>query len=139
MSSEAEEFEKFLILEMQKEIRVITKDAEKLLKKNVQSELYDAYTPKVYQRTNELKNAITSTIGFNEGIAYFDNNLMNHTNAYGDDVGMFVPKWTDMGHKNNNGVDNMYNNYPARNYVDKTIKQLEEKYGKNCVEKIDSI
>ncbi|GCD11411.1 hypothetical protein [Clostridium tagluense] len=138
MSSEGDEFEKFLILEAQNEIKVITRDAEKLLKKNVQSELYSQYIPKAYTRTNELKNSIVSRIDSTGGAVYFDNTLMNHTDASGNDVGMFVPKWTDMGHKDNTGIDNLYHSYEGRNYVDKTILELEAKYGEGCVEKIDN-
>jgi hypothetical protein len=139
MSSEGDTFEKFLILEAQKEVVKVTKDAERLLKKNVQSGLYDKYTPKVYKRTNELKNSIVSKVSVNEGVTYFDENLLNHTSVItGEPVGRFVPKWTDKGHDDGKG-SGMFHVFPARNFLDKTISQLEKKYGTGCVEKIDSI
>ena len=138
MSSEEELFEKYIIFEMEKEIAKITHAAEKLLKKNVQSELYDNFKPSVYKRTNELKNSITSKIDINEGVVFFDEQKINHTSVVNDEpVGKFTPKWTDMGHHDSTRIDNKFHNYPEKNYVDRTIKELEQKYGEGCVEKID--
>lgn len=138
MSSEADDFEKYIILEAMKEVKEVTEDADRLLKKNVQSELYDNYTPKVYTRTNELKKSITSKIEATEGITYFDESKLNHTSVVtGEPSGKYVPMWTDQGHKDSTGIENKFHNYEGRNFIDKTINELEEKYGKDCAKKID--
>lgn len=137
MSSEADEFEKYIITEGMKEISNIIEDAKKISKENIDSEVY-SYSPNTYKRTYNLKNSITSKIDGTEGIIYFDENLMDYRSAVtGENVNKYVPKWVDQGHSDSTGIDNMYHNYKGRDFVDKSIEKIEEKYGKDCVIKID--
>lgn len=138
MSSEADEFEKYIIQEGMKEVKNATEDAERLLKENVDSQVYSVYTPNTYRRTHALKSSIKNKIDKTGGMVYFDENEMDYTSAVtGENVNKYVPKWVDQGHKDSSGIDNMHHTYKGRNFIDKTIKELEQKYGKDCAKKID--
>jgi len=138
VSNDGDLFEAMLLAEAKLELEKITKDAKRLLKEKVQTEVYSSYSPTSYTRTNDLINSVTSTVSETEGLVFFDESSIGHTSAVtGDKVGMYTPKFLDGGHSDGKG-SGMYHEYPERNFIDKTIVELEAIYGKNCVEKIDN-
>ena len=138
MSSEEELFEQYIILEMTRQLKEIVEYGEEILKKNVQKEVYDSYSPVRYTRTYDLMNSIEHVFSINDGIVYFNAGSIGHTNDMDENVGNYTPKWLDKGHSDGTGIDNYYNSYPARNFIDLTISELEQKYGEGCVTKIDN-
>jgi|GEM_PF-3863874 len=137
--NEEELFEEYILLELSRQLKEIVEDAEEILRKNVQSEVYNSYNPLKYNRTFDLYTSIEHVFSIDNGIVYFNANNIGHTNSNNEKVGMYTPKWIDKGHSDSTGIDNMYHNYnPPRNFIDKTIEELEQKYGKDCVVRIDN-
>jgi len=138
MSNEADEFEKYIVLQITMQLKEIMADAKNILKRNVENEVYNSYSPVQYNRTNDLLSSIENVFTLSEGIIYFNSSAIGHTDNMYNPVGDYTPKWIDMGHKDSTGIDNMYHNYPARNFIQLTIDELEEKYGKDCVIRLDN-
>ena len=137
MSSEEELFEKYVILEMTRQLKEIVEYGENILRKNIQELVYNSYNPTTYNRTFDLIGSIGHVFSIDNGIIYFNASNIGHTNSKGSNVGSYTPKWIDEGHEDSTGIDNMFHNYPARDFIDKTITMLEQKYGEGCVTKID--
>lgn len=121
LSSELDEFEKYLRSELEIEKKKAIEKTEEVLKEKVQKKLYDAYTPKKYVRTNNLKNSITK--GTNK--VFFDKSKLNHTSTVTGEGVKLVPQYTNFGHKDDSGIDNMFHDYPSRHFVEDTIKEME--------------
>lgn len=138
MSDDWKELEEYLFQQTQQLTKEMTQDANKILRKNVKSEVYDNYTPTTYSRSKSLQNSITSDEI--EGITYFDDSKLNYkSNVTKEDVSQYVPKFLDSGHKDDSGINNAYHNYPAKKFMEKTKRELEEIYGDGCCEIVDSI
>lgn len=138
MNNDWKELEKYLFQQTQQLTKEMTQDANKLLKKNVKSKVYDNYTPTTYTRTKDLQNAITSDE--NEGITYFDDSRLNYkSNVTKKNVSEYVPKFINSGHKDDSGINNAYHNYPDRRFMEKTKRELEEIYSEGCCEIVDNI
>ncbi|MCY6958284.1 hypothetical protein [Clostridium brassicae] len=138
MSDEWDELIEYLTEETNQLTRVITKEANELLKKNVQEEVYDNYSPNIYKRTKDLQKSIKSDKV--EGFTYFDDSKLDYkSKVTGENVSMYVPKFLNYGHTDKTGIDNMYHSYPAREFMEKTKIELEEKYGEGCCEIVDNI
>lgn len=131
MDDELIEFEEYLCEYEQEIMDRVQVQMEEALKKNVQSELYDSYNPKVYTRTNNLKKSITSSDDDDETKVYFDESKLNYTSAIdGHNVSAYVPKFVNEGHHDNKG-NGEYHDYKGRNFMEKTVNELEKRYGKN--------
>lgn len=104
-----------------------------VVKENIQKEVYDSYTPTVYERStnpNEgLKNSVVSvlvddrnspTIRINH-----DENKMNHTSiVYGTDVGHMLPYWIINGSVPNIFNDGIYIWQQPRDYIESSKEEL---------------
>jgi len=137
MSSEADEFEKYMLLEAQRQIETMIKDGENMLKRNVESLVYNYYSPTSYDRTYNLENSIVCKFDTTTGQIYFEESQLTHYSAVTNEKVQYVPLWTDMGHEDSTGKSGAYHTYSGRNYLQKTIDELEQKYGVGCVQKID--
>lgn len=133
---EAETFEQYAMQQMEQQIKEMTEDANRILQKNVRQELYEKYTPVAYKRTGDLINSIASSFNMLQGRIFFNAGKLKYKSIVsGEDVSKYVPYWLDYtGHHDRTGIDNMYHNYNARGFLEKTVQELEEKYGKDCVD-----
>lgn len=131
------DFEKFVLAEAQKQIAELVADAQMILKKNVELYVYDSYSLTEYELTYSLENSITCDFDTTSGKIYFEDNSLSHYSAVTGESTKDVPYYTDMGHHDSTGKVGMYHNYNARDYIQKTIDELELKYGKDCVQRLD--
>ncbi|MBZ9616783.1 hypothetical protein [Clostridium estertheticum] len=138
MSSESEEFEKFVLIEAQKEIEDMVKVAQIILKRNVDIEVYDSYSPVEYHRTYNLEKSITCDFDKTSGKIYFEESQLTHYSAVTNENTKDVPRYLDLGHKDSSGISGRYHIYEKTGVIDKTIDELEEIYGKGCVQRIGS-
>lgn len=121
MNNDLAEFEKYVRLELEQQKKNAIEKTEEVLKEKVQKNLYDAYTPKKYVRTNSLKNSITK----DENKVFFDESKLNHTSKISSQPVKLVPQYTNFGHKDNSEIDNMYHDYPTRHFIEDTTKEME--------------
>lgn len=135
------EFEAYLLNEVKNRNEKITKDAELILRKNVQSEVY-SYNPTEYERNRSLINSITSKIEgeVGQGVVYFNEGVLNHSSTVTkENIGILLPMFLDGGHQDNSNINNMYHNYPKRNFMQKTVDEINAKYGEESIELVDDI
>lgn len=135
---EIEEFEQYAMQQIQEQIQQMVEDANKTLKKNVMEEIYNNYSPQQqYRHTYDLINSVNEEIEDVQGYIYFDNGKLHYRSAVtGENVSPYVPYWLDKGHNDSSPINNLYHHYPAKNFLQKTIDELESKYGKGCFEVI---
>lgn len=136
------EFEEYLLNEVKNRNEKITKDTEIALKINVQSMVYNSYTPIEYERNRSLINSITSKIEgeVGQGIVYFNEGILDHVSAVsGENIGILLPMFLDGGHQDDSNINNMYHNYPKRDFMQKTVDEINNKYGEGSIELIDDI
>lgn len=134
-----EDFDKYVEKEFSKVGEQTASEVMKEIIKNVDKNLYNAYTPLEYIRTKNLKNSIIiNRQNKNEYLVEFEPLTNIKFSVTGEDVSNYVAKWQNDGHTDNTGIDNMFHNYPSRNYIEETIKNINEKYGENVVEKVDN-
>jgi hypothetical protein len=133
MTSEELEFEKELMLEMQKELAKITKDIEQTLKKKVISNNRKAYTPKRYNRSGQLVNNITSVTNGKESITYWKD--LDYSSNSGKDISHLIPKFINEGY--GEAPYDYYNSRPKQGFEEATIEEINKKYGEGTCERVD--
>jgi hypothetical protein len=121
MNNELAEFEKYVSQELEQQKKLAIEKTEEVLKEKVQKNLYEAYTPKAYTRTNNLKDSISK----DDNRVYFDEKKLNHTSKVSGQPVKLVPQYTNFGHKDDSGIDNMYHDYPNRHFIEDTIKEMQ--------------
>ncbi|MBM7869235.1 hypothetical protein JOC70_000704 [Clostridium pascui] len=136
MRNEADEFEKFLILEAQKELKDVAEDIKTTLKKKVQENVYNSYSPLEYNRAYQLRDNITTSKNNKETIISWES--QEYINNQFDDVSNYVPEWINDGYKHKDwtgGVD-YYHQRPSSNFIEETVEEINKKYGENICEKV---
>jgi hypothetical protein len=83
-------------------------------KKHVQSDVYDVYTPKVYERTGDLKNN-WKTEPTADGMAVFNDRR-------DEDTGKYIPDTIEYGRNYNYEFE--YSNKP-RPFIQNTVNELQ--------------
>ncbi len=108
--SSLSELRSYLTKEINIGSKAIALQVQEALKFYVMKDVYNAYTPKEYERTYELLDSISfKVIGNNGGKiqieVYFDPDKMSHTTILGDgSLGLeagdnvYIPRWVDEGH-----------------------------------------
>jgi len=109
----------------------IKKRVEELMKEAIQSEIYDNYNPTVYQRTYTFLNSVVATINpegelfvhvdLNEGDQYYS--LVDGSPQY-----LNLNNFIESGHSDSTGINNMYHNYPARNFLEKASELISQEF-----------
>lgn len=120
-------FEIYLREQLALELATVTKETEKVLKDKVESSIYESYSPQFYDRTDSLKDSITSENNNIEGKVYFDEDKLGHTNAYGDTK--LVPQYLDYGWQHegwSGGIDHYHERLPAH-FVEDTVDEIGNK------------
>ncbi|WP_102400489.1 hypothetical protein [Haloimpatiens massiliensis] len=138
MNDELREFEKYMKEEEQKIVKKVSKNIEETLKEKIQLSIYDNYSPKFYNRTKQLKNKVTiEDTDINEKLITWEN--MKYINNNDEEVGEYISKWTNEGykHKNWNGGVDYYHQRLNSNFVEDTIKEINNKYNDNVCQKVD--
>ena len=125
---------KELDIAIAQEYMKIKNRCKEILQDSIQSELYDQYTPNVYQRTRQLINSIKVDIIDDILYVYIDENELhyktNSSTKTDAEVSKLVPYYVNYGHNNhNNPLPYMYNTYPSRNFILKAKQQIETEFG----------
>lgn len=118
--------------EFKKKVDYIRGVGEQRLYEAIWDNVYANYDPIEYERTYQLLNSVTSSykMGNNsfEIRVFCDPEKMHHiaNKPYGMPV--YVPVLTDDGHtqKGFEGTNDMYHDYPKRDFLNIAIKKIEQ-------------
>jgi len=116
---------------MQRQINTIKHMGELRLTEAIWDNVYTKYKPEEYIRTYELLHSVSSSFKITgdtiEIKVFCDPDKMHHiaNKPYGMPV--FVPVLLDGGHTQDGyeGTNDMYHDYPKRDFLNKAIKQIE--------------
>jgi len=122
--------------EFKKKVDYIRGIGEQRLYEAIWDNVYMVYTPQYYTRTYELLNSVSSSVEYGTTSikinVFCDSNKMNHFahKPYGTPV--YVPVLLDGGHTQEGyeGTRDMYHDYPATNFLNDAIKQIEKDLSK---------
>lgn len=130
MDSNEKRYFDALLREYEKEVlRKIQEDVKKLYSQAIDETVYQAYSPTTYERTYQLKDRVSCKLEGNKLIVYTDIDNMEYTSAVdGRDVTSAVPYFVLGGHSDDTGIDNMYHNYPGRNFLQRSKELIKQKY-----------
>lgn len=116
----------------QSELENIKNMAVNELKQSIQDNFYDAYEPKVYNRTYQLLDAVQGEIIMNSSGAeiniFLDSTLMEHPSVV-DGENSYVPPLLYYGHRQQ-GYDavDYFHNYPANTaWFDNALIRIQQK------------
>lgn len=129
MDDEYVDFLKDLEIYKKEFLQEAQKEAEKIYKENIDKSVYQAYQPVEYVRTNNLENSVTSELRgdtvflFNDG-----SNIDYHSAVSCEVVGMNdIVKFVNYGHHDKSGIGGMFHDYPAREFMQQTKQDIENK------------
>ena len=75
--------------------------SEEIVKNNIQRDVYDAYTPEIYERSGDLKESVRSTIRKKRGkftlAIGHDESMLHHKSVVSDKEVKGVPEWITEG------------------------------------------
>lgn len=117
--------------EMNLYIKNIQKRCEQILREEIEKLVYDSYTPEVYERTFSLLEAVDSKVT-NDGslLVYINEGVLDYFSVVdGSNQSKNVPFYLNYGHKDGTGIDNMYSNYPARNFIESAAERISNEFG----------
>jgi hypothetical protein len=117
--------------EMNLYIKNIQKRCEQILREEIEKLVYDSYTPEVYERTFSLLEAVDSKIT-NDGslLVYINEGALDYYSVVdGSNQSKNVPFYLNYGHEDATGIDNMYHNYPSRNFIESSAKRISNEFG----------
>lgn len=122
--------------EMLKQINVIRGIGEHRLREAIWDTVYASYSPKEYRRTFELLNSVSSEFKIDnnkvEIYVFCDSDKMNHfaNKPYG--MSVYVPVLLDSGHiqKGYEGTNDMYHDYPKRDFLNEAIEEIQKDMNK---------
>ena len=129
--------------EFQKEITEYLKKIEKrckeILEQSIVDNVYNAYSPSEYQRTDQLRNSVRTKIEDNKLFVYIDDTLNYHSNInrekYPDEmVSKMTPYWVNYGHHTDK--DNpipIFDDYDGRYFIEKAINKIKEEFGDEVI------
>jgi hypothetical protein len=125
-----------LIKEYQNQyLKKIQNDLQELFKQAIEEAVYDQYSPTVYERTYQLRDRFGVKFQGDKLIIYNDTDNMNYASAVdGRDVTGLVPYIINTGHSDDTGINNMYHNYPSRNFLSLAKEMINRKYPELKVE-----
>ncbi len=115
----------------QEYLEMVQDDCKEMFISALETELYDVYTPRVYDRTGALKNNVTTRIIDNALFVWVDiNEGIYHSVVTGEDVSPHVADWVMVtGHNDNNSIQNLYHHYQARSVLETVQKNIENELG----------
>lgn len=128
-----DDFDRELERELNNYLKNIQNRCREILQDSIQSEVYDKYKPKVYERTYQLLNNVRTEIKNNVLYVYVNTGNMHYeaNSPKGMDITKSVPFYVNYGHNNSNNPEPfMYNSYPSRNFIEETKRRIEEEF--NC-------
>lgn len=114
------------------QIERIANRCREILEDSIQSEVYDKYTPLVYNRTYQLLDNIRTDIKDGSIYVYVNTGNMHYdsNNKEGIDYTNWVPYWVNYGHNRDIlGGKFMYDYYPSRNYIQVAKERIEQELG----------
>jgi len=117
--------------EMNLFIKDIQKRCEQILREEIGRLVYDSYTPEVYERTFSLLESVDSKVTENgELLIYINEGALDYYSVVdGSNQSKNVPFYLNYGHQDSTGIDNMYHNYPARNFIESAAKRISKEFG----------
>jgi len=129
------QLEQFIKSQVKESAKDLGKYIAEETKQQIDNDIYQSYSPSVYERTYELKESIKSKTEKEsknniEIVIEHDENAMHHTSIVtGENVGSELADWIQRGQ-----VPNIFNNnsYPwtqPRPYMENTVEKLENNKG----------
>lgn len=108
----------------------VANTCREILQEAIQSEVYDKYNPKVYERTYQLLNNVRVDIKNGYTYVYVNTGNMKYTSNSKQEVSSWIPYWVEHGH-NYSGQNGrfMYDYYPSRNYMRVAKERIERELG----------
>lgn len=124
----------------------VINDLKNILRESIENNVYNYYSPSVYQRKYNLLDNIEAKLD-NDGNLYVYIGTENISNsAYWSTVsGQYqspeqVASWVEHGHHmSNTTVDNEFTNYEARMYLENAVEQVQQKYPDFHIELISDV
>jgi len=115
-------------------LKQIANSCKEILEDAIQSEVYDKYSPKVYDRTNQLRDNVRVDVKNGFIYVYVNTGNMkyssNSKNSHKQDISKWIPYWINYGHNiGGQGGNFMYDYYPSRNYLQKAKERIEKELG----------
>lgn len=117
--------------EMNLYIKNIQKRCEQILREEIGKLVYDSYDPIVWNREFQMLEAVDSKITEDGSLlVYINEGVLDYYSVVdGSNQSKNVPFYLNYGHQDSTGVDNMYSNYPARNFIESTAKRISNEFG----------
>jgi hypothetical protein len=134
MEDYIKEFEKELENQIDVYLNQIKDDIKRTWSDTVQSEVYDIYDPVKYERTNQLRDMVTSKIEGNVLYVYADTDKMNYYSFERKDYPVnpeAVIHFVDVGHDTTapfEGDYDNFNHYPPRHFLQIFGERVQNKY-----------
>ena len=114
------------------ELRKVANRCREILQDAIQSELYDKYTPKSYDRTYQLLNSVRTDIKDGYLYVYVNTGNLNYKSNVPNNnypASKWTPYWTNYGHNKSIGGKFMYDNYPSRSYLQVAKERIKRELG----------
>jgi hypothetical protein len=133
-----------LVIRLRNKLEIFKNIALKDFRTALWTNVYAVYSPKVYERTYSLLNAVSVSEVKQEGNTlyfdvYIDINKLNHTSVvsghnYYNGKAIYSPALLDEGHRQEGYEDeDFFHNYPARNFMKKALEFIENDLKKSLV------
>jgi hypothetical protein len=107
-------------------------DLQRMWYDTVTELVYEAYSPKVYQRTDQLRDKFKVEIKDNTIYAYVDSDNMEYKSITGKSIpGDYVAHFVSVGHDTVapfEGDYDMFNHYPPRRIFEIYYNRVKENY-----------
>lgn len=114
-------------------LKEIIEDCKEIINRHIISDIYNAYDPVQYNRTNQMRNI--NNIDYkmlDDGsiFIYINTDNMEYYSAVdGRNVTELVPWMLEQtGHMDGTGIHNMYHYYPERHYLSNALFEMQGKY-----------
>jgi len=118
-----------LDLEIKRLLSQVSVACKKILEEEIEALVYNVYEPNTYERTNQLKNSIIYNISEDGSIHLLFDGQKYESYVDDSDQSENVPYYINFGHSDSTGIDNMYHNYPARDFMESAKRRMETELG----------
>lgn len=128
--------------EYQNILKQIASRCKIIFQECVESEVYDKYDPKEYERTRDLFNSVEFLVKDNTIYVYVDTTKNNYTSNVPNanyPANIWNPYWVNYGHNTETEGIFMYDNYPSRQYKEEAKRRIEKEFDGLTVEFLEEM
>lgn len=117
--------------EMNLYIKNIQKRCEQILREEIGRLIYDSYSPSQYERTFSLLESVDSKVTEDGSLlVYINEGALDYFSVVdGSNQSKNVPFYLNYSHQDSTGINNMYHNYPARNFIESSAERMSKEFG----------